>query len=127
MSRKRIALGVVAAVVLAVWLAAPVVASAAEGELTGRIRRHTADTIVVVAPKKKLRLKRGEATVVDGKKKTWDELAKGDYVKVAWSGDAKPAVASHVTVLPPRKPKAEKRRAGQPNAASQKQATPAEE
>jgi len=85
----------------AITLASPALADARS--FTGRVVRVSANSIVVDNRMgDELSFARTDATRVAGRKKSWDALAKGDWVSVTWKFVDKPAKAYEVRVLPPR-------------------------
>ena len=104
-------LGLMAFVLVAASVALPSVASAQYREFTGRIDKISKKKLIVDNRKGDkvsfMPVDGSEISVQEGaqlkdKKESWDDLKKGDWVKVSWKFVDKPRKAYKVMVLPPR-------------------------
>jgi hypothetical protein len=111
MNRTFRLLAVVAFVFVAVPVLLPGAAYAQYREFTGRIDKVSSKKLIVDNRKGDkvsfIPVADSEITVQEGaelkdEKESWDDLKKGDWVKVSWKFVDKPRKAYKVLVLPPR-------------------------
>ena len=111
MNRTFRLLAVVAFVLVAVPVLLPGAAAAQYREFTGRIDKVSSKKLIVdnrsgdkvsfmPVPDSEITVQEGAA--LDEKRESWDDLKKGDWVKVSWKFIDKPRKAYKVMVLPPR-------------------------
>jgi hypothetical protein len=111
MNRSFRLLAVVAFVLFAVPVLMPESASAQYREFTGRIDKISTKKLIVdnrkgdkvsFVPTPDSEITVQEGAELKDKKEAWDDLKKGDWVKVSWKFVDKPRKAYKVMVLPPR-------------------------
>ncbi len=111
MNRTFRLLALVAFVLVAMPLVLPEAASAQYREFSGRIDKISSKKLIVDNRKgDKVSFQPvpdSEITVQEGaelkdKKESWDDLKKGDWVKVSWKFVDKPRKAYKIVVLPPK-------------------------
>jgi hypothetical protein len=111
MNRTFRLLAVVAFVLFAVPVLLPDAASAQYREFTGRIDKVNKKKLIVdnrkgdkvsFTPVPDSEVSVQEGAELKDKKESWEDLKKGDWVKVSWKFVDKPRKAYKVMVLPPR-------------------------
>ncbi len=91
------------AILLAVALVSPGLASAQMREFSGRIDSISKKKMIVDNRQgDKVSFVRVEETVVEGEKDAWEKIKKKDWVKVSWKFIDKPRKAYTILVLPPK-------------------------
>jgi hypothetical protein len=103
-ARKACGIGVVAfGLLIAGSIVGAGPASAQMREFTGKVDTITNKKIIIDNRQgDKVSFERVDGTVVEGEKKTWDEIKKNDWATVSWKFIDKPRKAYKVTVIPPK-------------------------
>ena len=95
--------GLMFAILVAVVMLAPDIASAQMREFSGRLDTMTKKKMIVDNRQgDKVSFVRVDETVVEGEKEDWDKLKKKDWITVSWKMMDKPRKAYKVVVQPPK-------------------------